>query len=200
MTPEVHVIDDDDAIRLLVGRMLRNADIAVRTYASAMEFFDILDDIDPSCVITDLRLPVIDGVDLIRRLRARGSNCPIIVISGQGDILQAVAAMKAGAADFIEKPFQNAVLLEAVRAAIDAEKGAAQRSDAQRNFADMLRVLSPREQEVLQSVIAGNANKIIARELGISHRTVEVHRANVMSKTGATSLSALLRMALLAEG
>jgi len=200
LTPEVHVIDDDDAIRLLVGRMLRNADIAVRTYASAMEFFDILDDIDPSCVITDLRLPVIDGVDLIRRLRARGSNCPIIVISGQGDILQAVAAMKAGAADFIEKPFQNAVLLEAVRAAIDAEKGAAQRSDAQRNFADMLRVLSPREQEVLQSVIAGNANKIIARELGISHRTVEVHRANVMSKTGATSLSALLRMALLAEG
>jgi two-component system response regulator FixJ len=196
--PMVHVIDDDEAVRSSLGFLLELEELPNRTYASAQEFLDACDSLETGCVVTDVRMPGMSGIELVRRLRERGDAVPIIVITGHGDVPLAVEAMRAGAADFIEKPFEHEVLLAAIRSALNTQT----RSDAERGerrrFEQMLTGLSGRERDVLRGVVAGKLNKVIAHELGISPRTVEVYRANVMSKTGASGLSELVRIALLA--
>jgi two-component system, LuxR family, response regulator FixJ len=194
----VHVIDDDEAMRESLGFLLDSAGIAARTYESAVDFLQGLDALEPGCIVTDIRMPEMSGLDLVKRLRERGVPHPVVVITGHGDVPLAVEAMKAGVVDFLEKPFDDEALLRAVRSALDSQARAAQEDSERRRFAEMLQGLSPREQDVLRGVVAGKPNKVIAYDLGISPRTVEVYRANVMTKTGAAGLSELVRMALLA--
>jgi two-component system, LuxR family, response regulator FixJ len=196
--PLVHVIDDDEAMRDSLSFLLDTAGVAARTYDSAASFLAQADNLAPGCILTDIRMPQMNGLELARHLKAKGVTHPVIVITGHGDLQLAVEAIRAGVVDFIEKPFDDETLLRAVRSALDAGMRASQAIDEKRRFSEMLAALSPREQEVLRGVVDGKANKIIAYELGISPRTVEVYRANVMTKTGAGSLSELVRMSLLA--
>jgi two-component system response regulator FixJ len=194
----VHVIDDDEAMRDSLSFLLDTAGIRARTYESAVAFLQQAESLEPGCIVTDVRMPEMNGLELVRKLKERGAPHPVIVITGHGDVPLAVEAMKAGVVDFLEKPFDDEALLQAVRSALDAQAREDQQQTEKHRFEEMLATLSPREQEVLRGVIAGKANKIIAYELGISPRTVEVYRANVMTKTGAAGLSELVRMALLA--
>ena len=194
----VHVIDDDDAMRDSLEFLLRTAKIEVRTYDSAAAFLKAMPDGATGCVITDVRMPGLSGIDLLRQLKARGSTIPVIVMTGHGDIQLAVEAMKIGAADFLEKPFDDEALLVSVRAAIDRLQKHAQRDTERADLNNRLASLSVREREVLEGLVAGKANKVIAFDLGISPRTVEIYRAHVMTKMNAGSLSELVRMALLA--
>lgn len=195
----VHVIDDDEAMRESLSFLLDTAGIATRTYESAVAFLQQAEDgLAPGCIVTDVRMPEMNGLELVRRLKERAIPHPVIVITGHGDVPLAVEAMKAGVVDFLEKPFDDEHLLQAVRSALDAREREDQQQAEKRRFETMLEGLSPREQEVLRGVIDGKPNKVIAYDLGISPRTVEVYRANVMTKTGASGLSELVRMALLA--
>lgn len=195
---EVYVIDDDDAIRLSLPFLLRSAGIASRTFESALAFLQAAKSLPQGCVLTDVRMPGMDGIELVRRLGDLRLQHPVIVMTGHGDVALAVEAMKAGAFDFIEKPFTDEVLLGAVQGALDADDRASQDQEARRRYLEAFASLSPREREVLQHVVAGKTSKVIAYDLGISPRTVEVYRAGMMMKTGARSLSELVRMALLA--
>jgi len=195
----VHVIDDDSAVRDSLAFLLSAADIAVKTYDSAMSFLDALPNVQDGCIVTDVRMPEMNGLELVRRLTDLGVGHRMIVITGHGDIPLAVEAMKAGVADFLEKPFEEEALLRAIRAALSqGERLQEDRTEKQRLRA-IFDALSPREQQVLEGVVSGKMNKVIAHELGISPRTVEVYRANMMSKTGAQGLSELVRMAMLAR-
>lgn len=194
----VHVIDDDDAVRESLEFLLRTAKIEVRTYDSATTFLNTMSGGAIGCIVTDVRMPGMSGVDLLRQLRARGSTMPVIVITGHGDIQLAVEAMKIGAADFLEKPFDDEVLLASVKAALGRLEKDAQRETERAELNNRLATLSTREREVLDGLVAGKANKVIAFDLGISPRTVEIYRAHVMTKMSAGSLSELVRMALLA--
>jgi two-component system response regulator FixJ len=194
----VHVIDDDEAMRESLSFLLDTAGLTARTYGSAVEFLTRAEALSGGCIVTDVRMPEMTGLELVKRLKALGASQPVIVITGHGDVPLAVEAMKAGVVDFLEKPFDDEVFLRAVRAALDADARTSHAEAEKRRFEVMLEGLSPREQEVLRGVIAGKANKVIAFELGISPRTVEVYRANVMTKTQAGGLSELVRMALLA--
>lgn len=194
----VHVIDDDEAVRSSLAFLLDVADLPARTYGSPLEFLDIAPKLESGCIVTDVRMPEMSGLDLVRRLKEIGVKLPVIVITGHGDVPLAVEAMRAGVVDFIEKPFDQDVLLASIRSALDSQ-AATENNDAERQrFEQMLSGLSGRERDVLRGVVAGKLNKVIAHELGISPRTVEVYRANVMSKTGASGLSELVRIALLA--
>jgi two-component system response regulator FixJ len=194
----VHVIDDDDGLRESLAFLLRASGIDVETFASAIAFLDALPNVQPRCVITDVRMPEIGGLDLLRRLRELQVKVPVIVITGHADVPLAVEAMKAGAMDFLEKPFDDEVLLASVRWALKRQDGEAKR-DAERAVIDArLASLSNRERDVLGGLVAGRANKQIAYDLGISPRTVEIYRANLMDKMQAGSLSDLVRMALIA--
>jgi two-component system response regulator FixJ len=194
----VHVIDDDDAVRDSLEFLLRTAKIDVRTYDSATAFLNTVSDGAFGCIVTDVRMPGMSGVDLLRQLKARGSTMPVIVITGHGDIQLAVEAMKIGAADFLEKPFDDETLLASVRSALGRLEKDAQRGSERTELNNRLATLSTREREVLEGLVAGKPNKIIAFDLGISPRTVEIYRAHVMTKMNAGSLSELVRMALLA--
>jgi two-component system, LuxR family, response regulator FixJ len=194
----VHVIDDDDAVRESLEFLLRTAKINVRTYDSATAFLSALPSDAAGCVVTDVRMPGMSGVDLLRQLKARGSTMPVIVITGHGDIQLAVEAMKIGAVDFLEKPFDDEVLLASVRAALGRLEKDAQRESERADLNNRLATLSAREREVLEGLVAGKANKVIAFDLSISPRTVEIYRAHVMTKMNAGSLSELVRMALMA--
>jgi two-component system response regulator FixJ len=193
--PVVHVIDDDDAVRDSLVFLLETAELKVRAYESAVAFLDALP-VEPGCVVTDVRMPVMNGVELVRRLKALSYPDPIIVITGHADVPLAVEAMKAGVADFIEKPFDDDALLDAIRAALERAEDGHKHDEEHARVLDRLASLSAREREVLDGLVAGKANKVIAYELGISARTVEVYRANVMTKMHAGSLSELVRMAL----
>jgi two-component system response regulator FixJ len=194
----VHLIDDDEAVRSSLAFLLSTAKIGVQTYESAAAFLAALPDASTGCVVTDVRMPGMSGIDLLRELKARKLTMPVIVITGHGDVQLAVEAMKIGAADFIEKPFDDDVLLAAVKGALSRSEKNAEQEGERAKLIEKLNTLSNRERDVLEGLVAGKPNKIIAFDLGISPRTVEIYRANVMTKTGAGSLSDLVRMALLA--
>jgi two-component system, LuxR family, response regulator FixJ len=192
----VHVIDDDDALRDSVRLFLANEGLNVKTYASATEFLSALDSAAFGCVVTDVRMPGMSGMELLAHLASRSLALPVVVVTGHADVPLAVRAMKQGAVDLLEKPFRAEDLIGAVRRALVSGRGS-QTNDAQtREAMARLATLSARENEVLDRLIRGQPNKIIAHEMGISPRTVEVHRANVMKKTQAGSLSELVRMFL----
>ncbi|KQT55200.1 MULTISPECIES: response regulator FixJ [unclassified Aureimonas] len=196
----VHVIDDDDEVRRSLVFLLSTADFAVRAYPSALAFLDKLEGMQPGCVVTDVRMPGMSGTELQRRLKVVAPDLPVVVITGHGDVALAVEAMKAGAVDFIEKPFHDEALIGAVSAAFKRRTQTVDRAGEAIAAAEDLAQLSPRERQVLEGLLKGHANKTMAHDLGISHRTIEVHRANVMSKLGATSLADLVRKALVANG
>jgi len=196
--PIVHLIDDDEAVRTSVGFVLEMNDLPAKTYASALEFLEVAEGLKGGCIVTDVRMPEMSGLELVKRLKERGVTLPVVVITGHGDVPLAVEAMRAGVIDFIEKPFDDEVLLRSIRMALDTKVESDVHSEERQRFEQVLATLSGRETEVLRGVIAGKMNKVIAYELGISMRTVEVYRANVMSKTRANGLSELVRIALLA--
>lgn len=194
----VHVIDDDEGVRRTLAFVLASAGFAPRLFSSAEAFVaEGTPSSGPSCVLTDVRLPGMTGLELIRRLRDAGSSCPVIAMSGVGDIDTAVEAMKLGAVDFLQKPLRPNQTVAAVRAAIATEVRVARRAAGPHRKS--LDLLSPRQRDVLDGILAGKLNKTMAHELGISVRTVEGYRAEVMAKTRAESLSELIRMAVLAD-
>ncbi len=192
----VHIVDDEEPVRKSLAFLLTIEGFTVRLHESATAFLRVAPDIRNACLVTDLRMPDIDGVELLRRLREQGRRIPAIVITGHGDVPMAVAAMKAGALDFIEKPFEDQILIDSIkRAAEEIEKVAS--NDVQ-SISSRLATLTEREREVLSGIVAGLPNKTIGYDLDISPRTVEVHRANIMSKMEARSLAELVRMAIAA--
>lgn len=196
--PVVHAIDDDDAARDALRFLLEAAGLKVRTYESAKSFLERFPDIEPGCIVTDVRMPEISGIDLLRSVQSGSSSLPVIVITGHGDIALAVEAMKLGALDFFEKPYDDEALLGAIRTALSRREDDLKRDSVRTEVLDRLAELTARERQVLDGLIAGKANKNIAFDLEISPRTVEIYRANVMTKMKASSLSELVRMALLA--
>jgi two-component system, LuxR family, response regulator FixJ len=192
----VHVIDDDEALRNSLAFLLRAAKVEVYTYESAAAFLKCLPKIKPGCIVTDVRMPEMSGIELVKRLRKMNVAMPVIVITGHGDVPLAVEAMKIGAADFLEKPFDDDVMLAAIRAALNAKASELAQEASRAAIHEKFAALSNRERQVLEGVAAGHPNKIIAFNLGISSRTVEIYRANVMTKMGAGSLSDLVRMAI----
>ncbi|HVY17036.1 MAG TPA: response regulator FixJ [Rhodopila sp.] len=199
MTAEavVHLIDDDEGVRQAVAFLLATAGLPVRVYASAAAFLDVVPTLQAGCIITDVRMPGMDGLELQRQLKARKVTLPVIVITGHADVPLAVEAMKAGAVDLIEKPFSDDTLLGAIYSAIDRHAAKAEREDELAAIRERIASLSGREREVLDGLLAGLPNKTIAYDLKISPRTVEVHRANLMARMGAHSLAELVRMAFL---
>lgn len=195
----VHLVDDDEAIRRSVGFMLKTSGFHVCTYESGVDLMKSAPDLEPGCILLDIRMPGMDGLEVQKALKDKGVTLPVIIMTGHGDVSLAVHAMKAGAVDFIEKPFEKAVVLSAIGYGIERLK----RADADRGRADdaavRLQVLTPREREVLEGLARGLPNKTIAYDLGISPRTVEIHRANVMSRLGVRSLSEALRLAFAAQ-
>ena len=195
----VHLIDDDDGVRQSLAFLLASAGLAVRVYESASAFLEALGTLQSGCIVSDVRMPGIDGLQLLRRLQALGVRSPVIIITGHADVSLAVEAMKAGAVDFIEKPFDDEAILSAIRIALDHYDHTGRRDTEVVQIQTKLQSLSAREREVLEGLLAGNPNKTIAYDLSLSPRTVEVHRANVMTKMGASSLSGLIRMSLVAQ-
>src|ERR1700677_840013 len=195
----VHVIDDDEGVRQSLAFLIATTGLAVRVYDSAVNFLDALGTLQPGCIVSDVRMPGIDGLELQRRLKTLGVLLPMIVMTGHADVPLAVEAMKAGAIDFIEKPFDDELLISAIRVALDSYDRAGPREIEIQAIQKRLQSLSGREREVLEGLLAGRPNKSIAYDLGLSARTVEVHRANVMTKMTANSLSDLVRMALVAQ-
>jgi two-component system response regulator FixJ len=193
----VHVIDDDEAVRDSLAFLFKSAKLPVRTHESAVAFLAALPGVQSGCIITDVRMPEVDGLELLRRLKKMGVHVPVIVITGHGDVPLAVEAMRVGAVDFLEKPFDDDVLLASVRAALNREHEDGRRHAERADVVKRVATLSHRERQVLEGLVAGKPNKIIAYDLGISPRTIEIYRANVMTKMQAASLSDLVRMALL---
>jgi two-component system response regulator FixJ len=194
----VHLVDDDEAIRRSAGFMLKTSGYTVKAYVSGVELLKEARELDPGVILLDVRMPEMDGIEVQKTLRERGIALPVIVMTGHGDVGVAVQAMKQGALDFIEKPFEKAVLLAAL------DEGFARIEQAGRNRARgeearvRLEALTPREKDVLQGLVRGHPNKTIAYDLDISPRTVEIHRANLMHKLGVASLSEALRIAFAA--
>jgi len=194
----VHLIDDDEGVRQAVAFLLSSAGLAVRVHESAVAFLEALPSLQPGCIVSDVRMPGMDGLELQRRLKSLGVTLPMIIMTGHADVSLAVEAMKAGAVDFIEKPFDDELILSAIRAALDLYDKTGYRETEIAQTQAKLKSLSTREREVLDGLLAGHPNKTIAYDLGLSARTVEVHRASLMTKMGATSLSELVRMSLVA--
>ena len=195
----VHIIDDDQALRESLAFLLRTHQLEVRCFDSAKTFVDALPDASLGCVITDIRMPGMSGIDLLRRLKELKVGVPVIVITGHGDVSLAVEAMKIGAADFFEKPFNDDQLVASVRAALQQRQDQTKRGAERTEIEHRISKLSAREKDVLAGLIEGRANKQIAFDLGISPRTVEIYRANLMNKMQADSLSDLVRMALVVQ-
>lgn len=190
----IHLVDDDEAIRRSAGFLLRTSGFEVTTYVSGVDFLATIGAAPVGCVLLDIRMPGIDGLEVQRLLAERGIACPVIMLTGHGDVTLAVRAIKAGAIDFIEKPFEKAALLGAIAEAFARISDLGQVDIAAADAVVRLAALTPRERDVLDGLVRGQPNKITAYELGISTRTVEVHRANLMHKLKVRSLSDVLRL------
>lgn len=197
--PVVHIVDDDAAIRDSLAFLLDTANLRSRTYDSAAALLASAGHLAPGCIVTDVRMPDMNGLEMVRRLSEIGVSHPVIVMTGHADVPLAIEAVRAGVKDFIEKPFDDDALLASVRAAIVHQTLAAEHAGRDAELRDRLASLSARERQVLDGLVAGQANKVIAYDLEISPRTVEVYRANVMTKMQARSLSELVRMTILVQ-
>jgi two-component system, LuxR family, response regulator FixJ len=198
MPPEgcIYIIDDDDAARESLAFLIRSAGLAVQTYSDPRAFLDDVALVRSGCIITDVRMPHMDGIELLRRLRKCAVMLPVIVVTGHGDIPLAVEAIRSGAIDFLEKPFDGNALLDVVHAALKRREEEDLDNAERSTILARIESLSARERQVLEGLVAGQPNKVIAYDLGISIRTIEIYRANVMTKMEATSLSDLVRMAI----
>jgi two-component system, LuxR family, response regulator FixJ len=192
----VYVIDDDEAVRDSLSFLLDSAEFNVTLFESALNFLDALPGLDFGCVVSDVRMPGVDGIELLKRMQAGHSTFPIVIMTGHGDVPLAVEAMKLGAVDFLEKPFEDDRLIAMVETAIRQAEPAAKSEAVTLDIAARIATLSPRERQVMDGLIAGLSNKLIARNYDISPRTIEVYRANVMTKMQANSLSELVRLAM----
>jgi two-component system response regulator FixJ len=193
---KVYVIDDDEAMRDSLDFLLGSADFNVTLFESAQHFLDALGGVDFGCVVSDIRMPGIDGIELLKRLKASRSTLPVLIMTGHGDVPLAVEAMKLGAVDFLEKPFEDDRLIGMIDVALKQAESGARAEAATLDIATRVASLSPRERQVMEGLVAGLSNKMIAREYDISPRTIEVYRANVMTKMQASSLSELVRLAM----
>lgn len=192
----IWLVDDDDALRRSLAFTFEQAGASVRPYASPVDFLDEFEPTDAGCLVLDLQMPQMTGLELAQELRRRGHAIPIVMISGHGNIPATVQAMRLGAIDFLEKPVRRDALLPRVCEAVDRSRGQQQRMEQHRRIRDRLASLSPRERELLQLIITGHANKQIASELHIAEKTVANHRARLMDKTGAVNAADLVRMVM----
>lgn len=195
----VHLVDDDDAVRRSVGFMLKTSGYRVKSYASGTELLNEAKALDPGCILLDIRMGGMDGLEVQQALQEKGVSLPVIIMTGHGDVPLSVRAMKAGAIDFIEKPFEKAVLLSAIELGFSSLDRTQNNHDRASDAQVRLHVLTARERDVLDGLAKGLPNKTIAYDLGISPRTVEIHRANLMSKLEVRSLSEALRLAFSAQ-
>ena len=195
----VYLVDDDASVRRSIGFMLKTSGFEVHVYESGVDLLKDAAKLDPGCILLDIRMPGMDGLEVQQKLHAKGLTHPVIIMTGHGDVSLAVQAMKAGAIDFIEKPFEKAVLLGALELGGDRLKQSERSRDRAYDATVRLQVLTPREREVLDGLVNGLPNKTIAYDLGISPRTVEIHRANLMEKLHVRSLSEALRIAFAAQ-
>jgi len=193
---KVYVIDDDEAMRDSLGFLLAAADFQVSLFKTALDFLEALPTLDFGCVVSDVRMPDIDGIELLKRLKAGGSLFPVVIMTGHGDVPLAVEAMKLGAMDFLEKPFEDDRLIGMIDAALRRAEPSVKNEAATLEIQSRIASLSSRERQVMDGLVAGLSNKLIAREYDISPRTIEVYRANVMTKMQAASLSELVRLAM----
>ena len=193
---KVYVIDDDEAMRDSLDFLLGSADFHVTLFESAHHFLDAVSDLGLGCVVSDVRMPGIDGIELLKRLKASHHTLPVVIMTGHGDVPLAVEAMKLGAVDFLEKPFEDDRLIGMIDAALRQGESSARSEAVALDISTRIASLSPRERQVMDGLIAGLSNKLIARDYDISPRTIEVYRANVMTKMHAGSLSELVRLAM----
>jgi two-component system response regulator FixJ len=196
---KVYVIDDDEAMRESLEFLLGSANFHVTLFESAQQFLDELSAIEFGCVLSDVRMPVIDGIELLKRLKATRGDLPVVIMTGHGEVPLAVEAMKLGAIDFLEKPFEDDRLIGMIDAALTQAEAGARSEAVAHDIASRVASLSPRERQVMDGLVAGLSNKLIAKEYDISPRTIEVYRANVMTKMQAGSLSELVRLAMRAD-
>ncbi len=194
--PTVHVVDDDDAVRSSLRLLLKSVGLPTVAHSSAQEFLAAWDGDQPGCLVLDVRMPGMSGIELQAELNQRGAIIPVIFISGHGDIPMAVEAIQHGAFDFLQKPFRDQDLIDRVQRALASDAEHRQLLQQRETLRQRFESLTPREQEVLELVTQGKANKVMAGDLGVSQRTVEIHRARVMEKMGAQSLAQLVRMVL----
>jgi two-component system response regulator FixJ len=193
---KVYVIDDDDAMRDSLDFLLGAANFQVTLFESAHNFLNTISSVDFGCVVSDVRMPGIDGIELLKRLKANRSVLPVVIMTGHGDVPLAVEAMKLGAVDFLEKPFEDERIIGMIDVALRQAVSGAQSEAMTHEITSRIATLSPRERQVMDGLIAGLSNKLIARDYDISPRTIEVYRANVMTKMQAASLSELVRLAI----
>ena len=198
--PIIFVVDDDEAVRLSTEMLIRSMGLRVESFDSAAEFLEDFDPQQPGCVILDIRMPGMSGLELQEHLNKIKASIPIVFVTGHGDVPMAVKAMKAGAVDFIQKPFRDQELIDRVHAALDEDREKRQESAVRAEINARIKALTSREFEVMGLVVEGKPNKEVAFDLGLSPRTVEIHRARVMQKMRAGSLAALVRMALRVRG
>jgi two-component system response regulator FixJ len=192
----IYVIDDDEAMRDSLNFLLDSSGFGVTLFDNAQSFLDALPGLAFGCVVSDVRMPGLDGIELLKRLKAQRCTFPILIMTGHGDVPLAVEAMKLGAVDFLEKPFEDDRLVTMIESAIREGEPAAKNDALAQDIAARVASLSPRERQVMEGLIAGLSNKLIARDYDISPRTIEVYRANVMTKMQAGSLSELVRLAM----
>lgn len=197
--PTVYIVDDDDAVRRFLCQLVASVDLNVKAFESAQEFLDAYQSDGPGCLVLDIRMPGISGLELQQELNRRGIELPTIVLTGHGNVQVAVHAMKGGAVDFIEKPFNNDLLLDRVQHAVAASVEGYDERVRRNEIAERLGRLTPRERQILDLVVTGETNKAMAEILHISGKTVEIHRAKVMDKMSAGSLAELVRMVSMLE-